>query len=105
MTVEKKTLGFLLFRGPDSEDVRTVTGLAEAALERGIGVEIFVMHQAVLNSTVEVFAALAGKGATVTVCSHNADELKAYRIDDFKYGSQYDHSNMLTDVDRYVAFI
>ncbi len=104
MSGENKKLGFILFTGPDSQDAQTVVGLASAALKRGIGVELFLMHNAVHNASVESFNELADKGANITVCTHNADQLKAQRNEKFKYGSQYDHSNMIGEVDRYLAF-
>jgi len=100
-----KSIGILLFNGPDSADSGTVAGLSERALNRGLEVEIFMMHEAVLNSTNEKFIRLADSGAKITVCSHNSDQLEAERNEKFKYGSQYDHSNMILNVDRYLSFI
>ncbi len=100
-----KSLGFLLFGGPDSADSGTVAGLSDVALKRGLDVEIFLMHEAVLNSTNEEFIRLADDGAKITVCSHNADQLKAERTEKFNYGSQYDHANMIMNVDKYLSFI
>jgi sulfur relay (sulfurtransferase) complex TusBCD TusD component (DsrE family) len=102
--VEKK-LGILLFNGPDSQDVHTAIGLADSALNRGIAVEFFMMHQAVLNSGVAALEKLADRGAKITVCAHNADELKAARSEKFHYGGQYDNSNIINDTDRYLAFL
>ncbi|MBI5178374.1 MAG: DsrE family protein [Nitrospinae bacterium] len=100
-----KKLGILLFNGPDSQDVHTAIGLAESALARGVEVDIFMMHKAVLNSAVPALEALADKGARITVCAHNADQLKAARSEKFHYGSQYDHANIVADSDRYLAFV
>ena len=90
--------------GPDSQDIFNVIGLAEAALVKGIGVDIFLMHRGVLNSTVSGLDALADMGAVITVCAHNAGELKAHRNEKFKYGSQFDHANIINDATRYLAF-
>lgn len=100
-----KSIGFLLFSGPDSADSGTVAGLSGAALKRGLDVEIFLMHEAVLNSANEKFIDLADNGANITVCSHNADQLNAERNEKFKYGGQYDHANMILSVDKYLSFI
>ncbi len=104
MDTNDRKLGFLVMTGPDSQDIHNVIGLAGAAIEKGIGVEIFLMHRGVLNSTVPALDALADKGAAITVCAHNAGELKAYRNEKFNYGSQFDHANIIGDTTRYLAF-
>lgn len=102
---ENKKLGILLMNGPDSQDVYTAIGLANAALDRGMEVDIFMMHAAVLNAAVAGLETLADRGARIAVCTHNADEVKAARSEKFVYGSQYDHSNIVNDSDRYLAFL
>lgn len=67
-------LGILLTTSPESRDVETVTGIAGAALDLGHPVEIFLMADGVYNLLNEGFRALLSKGATVTVCAHNAGE-------------------------------
>ncbi|MFQ5432435.1 MAG: hypothetical protein ACE5EN_08020 [Nitrospinota bacterium] len=104
MSEEKKKLGILLFSGPQSQDVGTAVGLASAALKRGMEVEIFMMYEAVLNTVSERLKELCERGAKVTLCTHNADELKAHREEGFSYGSQFDHSYIVNETDRYVAF-
>lgn len=105
MKEDVKKLAILLFRGPDSQDLNSAVGLASAALKRGIEVEIFMMYEAVLNAVTEKLQKLAEQGAKVTLCSHNADQLKVARDDRFVYGSQYDHAQIVNDADRYVAFV
>ena len=100
-----KTLGLLLFNGPDSQDVHTAAGLADAALRRGMGVEIFMMRNGVMNAAAPGLEGLADRGAKVTVCAHNANEIKAPRSEKFHYGGQYDNANILNDAERYVAFL
>lgn len=105
MKNEKKKLGILLFNGPDSLDVKTAEGLASAALGKGIEVEVFMMHKAVLNSEFKPLEKLCDQGAKITVCTHNADQFKAKRHSKFTYGSQFEHSYIIGDSDRYLAFI
>lgn len=104
MSDEKKKLGILLFSGPQNQDVGTAVSLANAALKRGIEVEIFMMYEAVLNSVNERLKKLCADGAKVTLCNHNVDELKAHKDDVFNYGSQFDHSYFVNESDRYIAF-
>jgi sulfur relay (sulfurtransferase) complex TusBCD TusD component (DsrE family) len=101
----EKKLGILLFNGPDSQDVHTAIGLADAALKRGIEVEIFMMYSAVQNATLPGIETLADKGAKITVCTHNAAERKAAMSEKCHYGGQYDNSNIVNDTDRFLAFI
>lgn len=102
---KEKKLGILLFTGPESEDVNSVVGLAEAALQRGIKVEIFMMYEAVYNSVKESLKKVCENGAKVTVCKFNAQELKAEEYEKFSYASQYENSNIAGNSDRYIAFI
>lgn len=104
MDTKDKKLAFLVMTGPDSQDIYNVIGLADAALGKGIGVDIFLMHRGVLNASAPGLDALADKGAVITVCAHNAGELKAHRNEKFNYGSQFDHANIVNDATRYLAF-
>jgi predicted peroxiredoxin len=85
--------------------VVTAVGLAAAAVKRGIEVEIFMMYDAVLNTVSDRLKELGQSGAKITLCTHNVDELKAHRNDDFNYGSQFDHSYIVNEAHRYVAFV
>lgn len=105
MDHKNKKLGILLFNGPDSEDIQTVIGLSYAAIKAAIDVEIFLMYEGVLNASYGPFTKLCDRGVKVTVCNHNADELKAFKHDKFKYGSQYDNAYIANETDRYITFI
>lgn len=102
---DERSLGFLVMNGPESQDIRTVIALASAALDKGIAVELFLMHLGVLNSTLPELDSLCDRGAKVTVCSHNANELKAHRNEKFAYGSQMNHCEMIYRCTRYLAFV
>lgn len=104
MDTKDRKLAFLVMTGPDSQDIYNVIGLADAAIAKGIGVDIFMMHRGVLNTAIPLLDALVDKGAVITVCAHNASELKAPRNEKFNYGSQFDHSNIINDATRFLAF-
>jgi len=99
-----KKIAFLLFGGPNSQDARTVAGLAKASIKRGLEVDIFIMYEGVQNSRNKEFSALADAGVKITACAHNSDEFKITKNEKFKYGSQYDNANFIAGVDKYVAF-
>ncbi len=104
--MKKKKLGILLFNGPESQDTRTAIGLSSAALKEDVEVELFLMYEGALNATNEPLQELAkDKRVKVTVCTHSADELHAFKYPGFKYGSQYDNAFIADETDRYVAFI
>jgi sulfur relay (sulfurtransferase) complex TusBCD TusD component (DsrE family) len=104
--MKKKKLGILLFNGPESQDTLSAIGLSSAAVKEGIEVELFLMYEGALNGTNESLQELAkDKRVKVTVCTHSADELHAYKCQGFKYGSQYDNAFIANETDRYIAFI
>ena len=106
MKSKKKKLGILLYNGPESQDILTVIGLVSAALKAGVEVELFLMYEGVLNAAYRPLQELSkDERFKVTVCSHNADELKAFKYEGFKYGSQYDNAFIANESDRYIAFI
>ena len=98
-------LGFLLTTSPESENTHTVMQLAEAALARGVDVDIFIMCDGVHNAFEPRFEALVEKGARVVLCAHNLGERYRPKSEGaIVCGSQYDHAQLVHDVDRYLAF-
>jgi sulfur relay (sulfurtransferase) complex TusBCD TusD component (DsrE family) len=98
-------LGIFLSTSPESENTHTVIKLAEAALERGHEVHIFIMCDGVHNAFVPGFEALVDKGARLVLCSHNLAERHRPKIEGtIVCGSQYDHAQLVSQVDRYLAF-
>jgi sulfur relay (sulfurtransferase) complex TusBCD TusD component (DsrE family) len=98
-------LGFFLSTSPEHENTHTVSKLAEAALARGHEVHIFIMCDGVHNAFVPTFAALVDKGVRVVLCSHNLAERQRPKIEGtIVCGSQYDHAQLVSAVDRYLAF-
>ena len=100
-----ETLGILLTTSPEHENSHTVSKLAEAALARGIAVEIFIMCDGVHNAFESRFEALVEKGARIVLCSHNLRERQRPTFEGAVVcGSQYDHAQLVQKVDRYLAF-
>ncbi|HEX9872057.1 MAG TPA: DsrE family protein, partial [Candidatus Tectomicrobia bacterium] len=69
-----ETLGFFLSTSPEHENTHTVRRLAEAAIERGHEVRIFIMCDGVHNAFVPGFEELVEKGVQIVLCSHNLAE-------------------------------
>jgi sulfur relay (sulfurtransferase) complex TusBCD TusD component (DsrE family) len=107
-------IGILLASGPGREDGRTVLPLAQAALDRGHRVHLFLMKEGVEyvrsragNPYAEALGRLMAAGAEVTLCALNARRQgldKADAIPGVVFGSQYDHARIVAASDRYLAF-
>lgn len=100
----KKKLGILLTSSPESEDVRSVIKISEAALRKNIEVEIFVMADGVYNLKFENFLKLASKGVRIVVCAHNAIERGINRVDEVVWGSQWDLAQLAHSAERFISF-
>jgi len=100
-----ETLGFLLTTSPESENTHTVINLAEAALARGVEVQIFLMCDGVHNAFEPRFEGLVEKGARIVLCTHSLGERHRPKLEGpIVCGSQYDHAQLVHGVDRYLAF-
>lgn len=98
-------LGMFLSTSPEHENTHTVIKLTEAALGRGAEVHIFLMCDGVHNAFVPDIGALADRGAHIVLCSHNLSERQRPKIEGtIVCGSQYDHAQLVSQVDRYLAF-
>ena len=99
-----KKLGILLTTSTESENTHTVVKLTEAAINEGMEVDIFLMCDGAYHLNHEELKGLAGKGARVVVCAHNAIERKVDKKDFALWGSQYDLACMVKECDRFLAF-
>jgi predicted peroxiredoxin len=98
-------LGFFVSTSPEHENTHTVSMLAEAALERGHEVYIFIMGDGIHNAFLPQFVTLVGKGVRIVLCSHNMAERQRPKIEGtIVCGSQYDHAQLVGTVQRYLAF-
>jgi sulfur relay (sulfurtransferase) complex TusBCD TusD component (DsrE family) len=107
-------IGMLLASGPERRDRILVLRLAEASLERGHGVHLFLMKEGVEcvrnrpdNPIAGELDRLMAKGMEVTLCSLNARRRGMSQNDTIPgvaFGSQYDHARLVAGSDRYLAF-
>ena len=108
------TIGFLLTTSPERADARTVIRIARAALESGHQVELFLMDDGVYNVVAAPghpvsgeFARLMEAGASLTVCATNTGPrgvTKETALPGVRFGSQYDHAQMVARADRVLTF-
>ena len=105
MTDQKKIqLGFMITTSTESENTHTVVKLAEAALDQGLEVSIFLMCDGVYNMNSQPLEALAERGAELSLCAHNAAERMLEKKGPVLFRSQYELANIVADVDRFLAF-
>ncbi|MCI0369987.1 MAG: DsrE family protein [candidate division NC10 bacterium] len=108
------TFGFLLTTSPERADARTVIRLAEAALETGHRVELFLMNDGVYNVVAAPkhpvsgdFVRLMEFGAAITLCATSAGPrgvTKENALPGVRFGSQHDHAQMVARADRVLTF-
>lgn len=108
------TFAFLLTTSPERADARTVVRLAEAALQAGHRAELFLMDDGVYNVVAAPkhpvggeFARLMEAGAAITVCATNTGPrgvTKEAALPGVRFGSQYDHAQMVARADRVLTF-
>lgn len=103
-TTREKTLGILLATGPENFDKNIVIGITDSALKMGIMVKIFLMDDGIYNLHDEKFMKLLEHGADISLCSLNAGKRKIKSAKNVKFGSQFDHAEIVKHCDRYLAF-
>jgi sulfur relay (sulfurtransferase) complex TusBCD TusD component (DsrE family) len=70
----KSKLGLLLSRPPSDASVATVHGLAQAALEAGHEVYLYLIDEGVRNMHAPQYQALAQSGAKVFACAYGCQQ-------------------------------
>jgi hypothetical protein len=74
MDVAGKKLGLLLSTGPDHANVETAVGLAEAALDGGAGVYLYLIDEGVRVLDDPRLTALSERGARLFVCAYGCQK-------------------------------
>lgn len=106
--------GFLITSGLERRDLYTASRLAQAALDQGHEVRVFVMGDGVYhlaahpkNPWLQDLRQLLDSGVEVACCAVNS-ELRGLSPDRLvpgvRWGSQYDHAQIVNWSDRYLAF-
>lgn len=70
MDLAGKKLGLLVSTGPDHPNLEAALGLSRAALERGVGVYLYLIDDGVAAVEDPRVQALAGRGARLFVCAY-----------------------------------
>lgn len=107
-------LGILLTTLPLNQGTRSALKIAEAALRRGITVELFLMGDGIYNvkqgekaRSAEAISRLISQGAKVALCALNAQQRgvgEEEAIAGVLFGSQYDLALLVAEADRFLSF-
>ncbi len=107
-------LGFLLAAGPEQASVGSVLRLAQAALDAGHGVSLYVMDEGIAalrdhpkNPWAAGFRRLLDAGVPITACASNASArgiAEAELVAGARLGGQFDHAAILAAGDHFLAF-
>jgi sulfur relay (sulfurtransferase) complex TusBCD TusD component (DsrE family) len=104
MDVTKKKLGLMLSTGPEqSTNLRTARGLAEAALDRGASVYLYLIDDGV-RALSEV-RPLADRGAKLFVCAYGCQKrrIPLEDADTVTYCGLVVLTDLINGTDRFVA--
>ena len=105
MARARKKLGLLLSTGPEHPNLRTATGLADAALANGVDLYLYLIDDGVKALDDPRVAALPGRGARLFVCAYGCQK-RAIPLRDAE-GVTYCGLVVLTDLinatERFVA--
>ncbi len=104
MSADRRKLGILLTTSPEHSNTNTAIKLAEAALQKGVEVRIFLMCDGVLNINHLPFLYLTDKGADICLCQQNLNERFQDEVDGIVMGSQYDFACSVRDAERVLSF-
>jgi sulfur relay (sulfurtransferase) complex TusBCD TusD component (DsrE family) len=74
MDLAGKTLGLMVAAGPDRPALDTALGLGHAALDRGVGVYLYLIDDGVIAVEDPRVQALAGRGARLFVCAYGCQK-------------------------------
>jgi sulfur relay (sulfurtransferase) complex TusBCD TusD component (DsrE family) len=72
--VDSRKIGFLLARPPSHTSAETVHGLAQAALDAGHEVYLYLIDEGVKNIHTDYYRGLAQKGARVFACAYGCQQ-------------------------------
>lgn len=102
--MSSKRLGILLTTSPADENSFTVVRISQAALSKGLEVEIFLMADGIYNCFREDFLSLSKEGAKITICEQSAKERNITIDAPVIKGSLYDLAGIMSQVDRFLSF-
>lgn len=109
-------IGFLLHKSPEHQDAYTVKRLADAFVDAGHEVSIFLMEDGVFNVVISHssrgvsagFDKLVSRGVRIALCTYTAEIRGLNSANVFEgvdFHSQYDLSKLVNECDRFLSFV
>ena len=105
MELAGKKLGVMLSTGPDHPNLETAVGLAQAALERGAGLYLYLIDDGVRALDDPRIRALPGRGAKLFVCAYGCQKRRIPLQDspDITYCGLVVLTDIINATDRFLA--
>ena len=105
MELAGKKLGLLLSTGPDHPNLDAAVGLAEAALDRGAGLYLYLIDDGVRALDDPRLRALSGRGGKLFVCAYGCQKRRIPLQDapDVTYCGLVVLTDIINATDRFIA--
>jgi sulfur relay (sulfurtransferase) complex TusBCD TusD component (DsrE family) len=105
MDLARKKLGLLLSTGPEHGNLETAIGLATAALDRHLGVYLYLIDDGVRALAEPRLRALPARGARLFACAYGCQKRRIPLEDaaDVTYCGLVVLTDLINGTDRFVA--
>lgn len=105
MDLAKKKFGVLLSTGPEHPNLATAVGLAQAALDRGADLYLYLIDDGVRVIEDPRIRALPGRGAKLFVCAYGCQKRRIPLQDspDLTYCGLVVLTDIINATDRFIA--
>lgn len=105
MDLAKRKLGLMLSTGPEHPNLDTAVGLAQAALDRGAELYLYLIDEGVRALDDPRIAALPARGARLFVCAYGCQKRRIPLRDspDISYCGLVVLTDLINGTDRFVA--
>jgi sulfur relay (sulfurtransferase) complex TusBCD TusD component (DsrE family) len=105
MDLARKKLGLLLSTGPEHGNLETALALASAALDRGLGVYLYLIDDGVRALGEPRLRALPTRGARLFACAYGCQKRRIPLEDaeDITYCGLVVLTDLINGTDRFVA--
>jgi len=105
MAPVRKKFGLLLSTGPEHPNIETALGLAEAALDRGTDLYVYLIDEGVRGAGDPRIRALPARGAKLFLCAYGCQKRRIPLEDspDLTYCGLVVLTDIINATDRFIA--
>ncbi len=104
MDLSGKKLGVLISAGPEHPNFGHGLGVAEAALEQGVGVYLYCIAEAVRGLGERRLQELKGRGLNLYACAYSARRRNVVMRDEAAFAGLAALADIISATDRFLAF-